>query len=51
MGIPDSFVITAGDRQLVPKILDAADRYEKQPSDAEMEAIVDAYDIQPIFSY
>ena len=51
MGLTDSFVITAGDMQLVPKILDAADRYEKQPSDAEMEAIVDAYDIQPIFSY
>ena len=50
LGFPDSFLITAGDMQLLPKILDAANRFEKRPSDTEMSAIVDEFDIQPIFS-
>jgi hypothetical protein len=51
LGLPESFVITAGDMQLLPEMLDAAYRYEKRPSDAEMKAIMDEFDIQPIFSY
>jgi hypothetical protein len=51
LGLPESFVITAGDLRLLPKILDAAYRYEKRPFDIEMKAIVDEFDIQPIFSY
>jgi hypothetical protein len=50
LGLPDSFLITAGDMQLLPKMLDAANRFEKRPSDTEMNAIVDEFDIQPIFS-
>ncbi|MDY6876569.1 MAG: aldo/keto reductase [Chloroflexota bacterium] len=51
LGLPKSFVVTAGDMQLLPKMIDAAYRYEKRPSDAEMKSIVDEFDIQPIFSY
>ena len=50
LGFSDSFLITAGDMQLLPKMLDAANRFEKRPSDIEMRAIVDEFDIQPIFS-
>jgi diketogulonate reductase-like aldo/keto reductase len=50
LGFPDSFLITAGDMQLLPKMLDAANRFEKRPSDMEMRAVVDEFDIQPIFS-
>lgn len=46
-----SFVITAGDMKLLPKILDAANRYENPPSDEEMDALMEAYNIQFIFSY
>lgn len=46
-----SFVITAGDMKLLPKILDAANRYENPPSDEEMDAMMEAYNIQFIFSY
>jgi hypothetical protein len=35
--------------QLLPKVLDAADRFEKPPSDFEMRAIVNAFDMQPLF--
>jgi predicted aldo/keto reductase-like oxidoreductase len=48
LGLQDSFVITVGDMQLLPKMLDAATRFEKQPSDAEMDAIVDEFDMQTI---
>ena len=50
LGFLDSFLITAGDMQLLPRILDAANRFEKRPSEMEMSAIVDAFDMQPIFS-
>ncbi len=51
MGLRESFVITAGDMQLVPKMLDAADRYEERPSNEKMKTIMDEFDVQPIFSY
>jgi len=50
LSLPDSFLITTGDMRLLPKMLDAANRFEKRPSDREMRAIVDESDIQPIFS-
>jgi len=36
--------------QFLPKMLDAANCFEKRPTDNEMNAIVDEFDIQPIFS-
>jgi len=50
LGCPDTFLITAGDMQLLPKILEAANRFEARPSDAEMAVAVEEYDIQPIFT-
>jgi diketogulonate reductase-like aldo/keto reductase len=50
LGFPDSFLITVGDMQLLPKLLDAASRFEKRPSDTEMKAIVDDLGIRPIYS-
>jgi hypothetical protein len=49
LGLTDCFLITAGDIQLLPKILSAASCFEQRPSETEMEALVAAYDIQPIF--
>ena len=50
LGLPGSFVITAGDIQLLPRILEAANRYETCPSDAEMDALIEKYDVRPIFT-
>jgi aryl-alcohol dehydrogenase-like predicted oxidoreductase len=50
LGLEGSFVITAGDMEILPKMLDAAERFEERPSDPEMETLGGAYDIQPIFS-
>ena len=48
LGLSGSFVITAGDMQVLPKMLDAATRFENRPSDADMDAIVDEFDMQTI---
>ncbi len=48
LGLKDSFLITAGDMQLLPKMLDAATRFEKPPSDTEMSDMIDEYDMQEI---
>jgi hypothetical protein len=50
LGLSNSFLITAGDMQLLPKVLDAASRYEACPRDAEMNTLVNKMDIHPIFS-
>ena len=49
LGYPDILLITAGDIQLQPKILNAANRFEERPSDAEMVALVEKLAIQPIW--
>lgn len=48
LGFSDSFLITAGDMQILPKMLDAATRFEKRPSDIEMDTIVDEFDMQKV---
>ena len=47
---PEIFLITAGDMQLLPKILAAAKRVKNCPSDREMNAMIEVLDIRPIFS-
>lgn len=51
LGFQNSFLITAGDLQLLPKVLDAANRFERRPSDEEMRAMVDQLDMQEIFQH
>ncbi len=51
LGLENSFVITAGDIKLVPMMLDAANRFKKSPSNDDMDALVEEFDIQPaVFS-
>jgi len=50
LGSPDTFLITAGDKRLLPKVLEAASRFEGRPLDAEMDADVEELAIQPIFA-
>ena len=49
LGRQDVFLNSAGDVNLVPKILDAAERFERRPSDEEMQALVDRAHLDPIF--
>jgi hypothetical protein len=48
LGLPNNFLITAGDTQILPMILDANARFEKPPSEIEMTNLVNEFDMQPI---
>lgn len=50
LGRPDTFLVSTGDMQILPKILDAATRFEAPPSDAEMAVAAAELDLQPIFT-
>jgi len=49
LGDPRVFLNTTGDIHLLPKILDAATRFESRPSDEEMEALAAEKDMTPLF--
>jgi aryl-alcohol dehydrogenase-like predicted oxidoreductase len=49
LGRPEVFLLTAGDVDLLPRVLDAASRFERAPADADMEALADAVGLQPLF--
>jgi aryl-alcohol dehydrogenase-like predicted oxidoreductase len=49
MGLPNCFVITAGDLQFVPRILQSAERFKHRPSDEEMNLLVSEHHIQRVF--
>ena len=44
LDLPEIFLITAGDMQHHPKILEAAKRVEKRRSDSEINAITDEFE-------
>ena len=50
LGRPGIFVITTGDVNVLPKFLDAAERYAGQaPADTEMETMVKRLEMEPLF--
>jgi len=49
LGRPGVFLNTAGDIDLLPRVLDAAERFEKRPSDAEMSALLERSQTEPLF--
>ena len=49
LGIPDIFLITAGDMQVLPKILEAAANFQEPPPDEVMRKLVEKHDIKSIF--
>ena len=49
LGRPGIFVISAGDVELMPHVLDAAERFETAAADSEMQAMVDRLEMEPLF--
>src|SRR5258708_21888499 len=49
LGRPGMFLNTAGDVDLLPLVLDAAERFEKRPADAHMAAMLDRAKSEPLF--
>ncbi len=46
---PGIFLNTVGDIQLLPRVLDAANRFQEGPADEEMAALVASLQMQPLF--
>ncbi len=49
LGEPGIFVISTGDVTLLPKVLDAAERFSRRPSDQEMEQMAKRLEMEPLF--
>ena len=49
LGRPDAFLCTTGDVELLPRLLDAAERYERRPDDDEMAALAARASAEPLF--
>src|SRR5438309_3380238 len=49
LGRPGVFLNTAGDIDLLPRVLDAAERFEKRPAEAEMAALLARSNTEPLF--
>jgi aryl-alcohol dehydrogenase-like predicted oxidoreductase len=49
LGREGIFVITSGDVNLLPRILDAAERQAQRPSDAAMQGMVERLQMEPLF--
>ena len=50
IGRPGIFLNTAGDIHLLPKVLDAASRFEQRPTDEEIQAVVTKEHMSPLFA-
>lgn len=50
LGRPGIFINTAGDIHLLPKILEAASRFEKAPSDEKMRELMKASEAEPLWA-
>jgi aryl-alcohol dehydrogenase-like predicted oxidoreductase len=46
---PEAFLLTTGDVNILPRLLDAAERYEGRPSDEDMAALGDRAEAEPLF--
>ena len=46
---PGIFLNTVGDLSLLPKVLDAASRFQTGPTDEEMGDLVEELQVQPLF--
>ena len=49
LGRPDVFLNTAGDPELLPAVLAAAERFGERPGDADMRALVERAAMAPLF--
>jgi len=49
LGHAGVFLNTVGDVDVLPRVLDAAERFERRPDDAEMQAMVDRQRMTPLF--
>jgi aryl-alcohol dehydrogenase-like predicted oxidoreductase len=49
LGRPEAFLLTTGDVEILPRLLDAAEGFERRPSDDEMAGLAARQEATPLF--
>ena len=49
LGRPEAFLLTTGDVDILPRLLDAAERFEQRPTDEQMADLVARRELAPLF--
>ncbi len=49
LGRPEAFLLTTGDVEILPCLLDAAERFARRPSDEEMARLAERSQAAPLF--
>ena len=49
LGRPEAFLLTAGDVDILPRLLDAAERYQQRPPDEAMDDLAARRQVEPLF--
>jgi aryl-alcohol dehydrogenase-like predicted oxidoreductase len=49
LGRPEAFLLTTGDVEILPRLLDAAERFERRPTDDEMAGLAARAAAEPLF--
>ena len=49
LGRPEAFLLTTGDVELLPRLLDAAERFERRPDDEQMAELARRSQAEPLF--
>jgi aryl-alcohol dehydrogenase-like predicted oxidoreductase len=49
LGRPEAFLLTTGDVEILPRLLDAAERFERRPTDEEMAELTGRAHAEPLF--
>jgi len=49
LGQPGIFLNTVGDIDVLPRVLDAAERFDKRPSDTDMSSMLESARAEPLF--
>jgi aryl-alcohol dehydrogenase-like predicted oxidoreductase len=49
LGRPEAFLLTTGDVEILPRLLDAAERFENRPADAEMDTLAARSEASALF--
>jgi aryl-alcohol dehydrogenase-like predicted oxidoreductase len=49
LGRPEAFLLTTGDVDILPRLLDAAQRYEQRPPDEAMAGLAARQQLEPLF--
>jgi hypothetical protein len=47
---PNTFLNTVGDINILPMVLNAASRYDKAPSDADMQELLKSQEAEPLWA-